>query len=116
MKPLFERSFAERAAEKLAYRPEYNDNGLVFAGITGNPVDEKTLARNIIERAKVPKIQYHDLRHTSITIMRKRGWSMKHVQVRGGWADIRTPGNVYYYLYTIRGMRIIYSNPTMMRF
>jgi hypothetical protein len=27
--------------------------------------------------------------------MLKRGWSMKHVQVRGGWADIRTPGNVY---------------------
>lgn len=59
---------------------------------------KKTLARHfnhIIERAGVPKIRYHDLRHTSITIMLKHGWSMKHVQVRGGWVDIWTPGNVY---------------------
>ncbi len=98
MVPLFEREFAERAAEKLAYGPGYNDNSLVFAGNTGNPVDEKTLARHfnqIIERAEVPKIRYHDLRHTCISILLKRGWSMKHVQVRGGWSDIRTPGNIY---------------------
>ncbi len=98
MVPLFEKEFAERAAEKLAYGPGYNDNGLVFAGCTGNPVDEKTLARHfnkIIDQAKVPRIRYHDLRHTCITILIKRGWSMKHVQVRGGWADIRTPGNIY---------------------
>jgi integrase len=98
MVPFFEKEFADRAAEKLAYGRGYSKNGLVFASYNGNPVKETTLRdhyKQIIERAGVPKMRFHDLRHTCITIMLKRGWSMKHVQVRGGWSDIETPGNLY---------------------
>lgn len=44
MKPPFEREFAERTTKKFTYGPGYNDNGLVFAGTTGNPVDEKNIS------------------------------------------------------------------------
>jgi integrase len=98
MVPFFKKEFADRAAEELAYGRGYSKNGLVFASYNGNPVKETTLRdhyNHIIKRAGLPQTRFHDLRHTCITIMLKRGWSMKHVQVRGGWADIKTPGNLY---------------------
>jgi integrase len=87
----------------LAYGPGYSKNGLVFASYNGNPVRETTLNEHykaIIKRAELPDMRFHGLRHTCITIMLKRGWSMKHVQVRGGWSDIKTPGNIYSHVTT----------------
>jgi integrase len=98
MVPFFEREFAERAKEKLAFGEGYKDHGLVFASYNGNPVKERTLNEHfekIIKRAGVPEIRFHDLRHTCITIMLKRGWSLKHAQERAHHADIRTTGNNY---------------------
>jgi len=98
MVPFFKREIAARAAEKLAYGPGYSDNDLLFASFNGNPVKERTLDKHykrIIERTGLPVIRFHDLRHTCITIMLKRGWSLKHAQTRAAHADIRTTGNVY---------------------
>lgn len=98
MVPLFEHEFSERAKEKLAFGEGYNDNSLVFASFNGNPVKERTLTEHynkIIEKAGIPKIRFHDLRHTGITIMLKAGWSLKHAQVRAHHADIKTTGNIY---------------------
>jgi integrase len=98
MVPFFKREIADRAAEKLAYGPDYSDNELLFASYNGNPVKERTLDehyKKIIERAKVPMIRFHDLRHTCITIMLKRGWSLKHAQTRAAHASIKTTGDIY---------------------
>lgn len=98
MVPFFEREFAERAKEKIAFGEGYNDNDLVFASYNGNPVKERTLNEHfkaVIKRAGLPEIRFHDLRHTCITIMLKRGWSLKHAQTRAAHADERTTANIY---------------------
>jgi integrase len=98
MVPFFKKEFADRTEEESTYGAGYSKNDLVFASYNGNPVKERTLDehyKKIIKIAKVPEMRFHDLRHTCITIMLKRGWSMKHVQTRGGWSDIKTPGNIY---------------------
>lgn len=98
MVPFFKREIAERAKEKLEYGPGYNDNELLFASYNGNPVKERTLNEHfkaIIKRAGLPDIRFHDLRHTCITIMLKRGWSLKHAQTRAAHASINTTGNIY---------------------
>lgn len=98
MVPFFEREFAERAKEKIAFGPGYNDNDLVFSSYNGNPVKERTLNdhfKAIVKRAGLPEIRFHDLRHTCITIMLKRGWSLKHAQNRAHHADERTTANIY---------------------
>jgi integrase len=98
MVPFFKREITERAKEKLEYGPGYNDNELLFASYNGNPVKERTLDEHykaIIKRAGIPEIRFHDLRHTCITIMLKRGWSLKHAQNRAAHADERTTANLY---------------------
>jgi integrase len=98
MIPFFKREFADRAAEKLKYGEGYSNNQLVFASFNGNPVKERTLDehyKKIIDRSGVPEIRFHDLRHTCITIMLKRGWSLKHAQTRAAHASIKTTGDTY---------------------
>jgi integrase len=98
MKPFFQREFAERKREKLAFGEGYNDRGLVFASYNGNPVKERTLEEHfnkIVAAAELPEIRFHDLRHTCITIMLKRGWSLKHAQNRAHHASVETTGDTY---------------------
>jgi integrase len=75
----------------LAVGPGYADRELVFATIKGTPILPNTLARayaKLIERAGVPRIRFHDLRHTSATLLLASGEHPKVVQERLGHASI----------------------------
>lgn len=75
----------------LAVGPGYSDRDLVFATHNGTPIHPNTLARafaRLIERAEVPSIRFHDLRHTSATVLLARGEHPKVVQERLGHASI----------------------------
>ncbi len=77
--------------QRLAAGPAYVDHDLVFATESGG-VDppERALAaiRQLIERAGVPAIRFHDLRHTNATIDLATGTHPKVVQERLGHASI----------------------------
>lgn len=48
-----------------------------------------------IEKNKVKKIRFHDLRHTSATILINEGTHAKVISERLGHADISTTMNIY---------------------
>lgn len=75
----------------LAIGQGYGDRELVFATVNGTPIHPNTLARaydKLIARAGVPRIRFHDLRHTSATILLASGEHPKVVQERLGHASI----------------------------
>jgi integrase len=75
----------------LAVGPAYADRDLVFATHNGTPIHPNTLARafeRLVVRADVPRIRFHDLRHTSATVLLARGEHPKVVQERLGHASI----------------------------
>jgi integrase len=75
----------------LAVGPGYGDRDLVFATVNGTPIHPNTLARaygKLIESAGVPRIRFHDLRHTSATLLLASGEHPKVVQERLGHASI----------------------------
>ena len=75
----------------LAVGPDYVDRDLVFATVNGTPIHPNTLSRayaKLIERAEVPRIRFHDLRHTSATLLLASGEHPKVVQERLGHASI----------------------------
>ena len=69
----------------------YEDRDLVFANDTGGLVHSNSLAlrfRRLIERAGVPSIRFHDLRHTCATLLLAQGVHPKVVQERLGHNNI----------------------------
>lgn len=65
----------DQAARRLA-APAWHDVGTVFDRGDGNPVAQQTMStrhRLTCDRAGVPRIRMHDLRHTSATLLMERG-------------------------------------------
>jgi integrase len=76
---------------RLALGPAWQDEGNVFTNETGGPLHVNRLAyrfTKLIERARVPRIRFHDLRHTSATLLLAQGVHPKIVQERLGHAKI----------------------------
>lgn len=74
------------------------NEGLMFTDITGNPILPWRVSRafdQAVADLGLPRIRFHDLRHTSATIGLASGESLKEVSSRLGHADIAITANVY---------------------
>jgi integrase len=62
----------------------YQDQGLVFTTDTGAPVNPSNLRQRsfsqVLNRAGLPHMRFHDLRHTCATLLLSRGVHPKFVQ------------------------------------
>jgi integrase len=70
---------------------DYQDQGLIFPGERGQPMRPYTLTgklERILKRAGLPKIRFHDLRHTCATLLLSKGVHPKFVQELLGHATI----------------------------
>jgi integrase len=80
-----------QAERRLELGPVYADNGLVFASPTGHPLDDSNLRRafgRIVAEAGLPRLRFHDLRHTAATLMLQAGVHPKVVSERLGHATV----------------------------
>jgi len=83
---------------RLAVAEMYEDRGYVFANDTGGYLHANTLYRrfhDLIIRADVPVIRFHDLRHTSATLLLAEGVHGKIVQERLSHANIAMTLDLY---------------------
>lgn len=81
------RHLAAQAAVRLAVGPGYADQGLVFAAGDGGPLNPAKEAEKFgrrIARAGVPRIRWHDLRHSHASHLLKAGVNIKVVSRRFG--------------------------------
>lgn len=86
--------------EKLAAGGNYIDEDFVFAGHTGQPLDERNIIRRhfkpLLERSGIStRVRLYDLRHTCATLMLRAGVNPKVVSERLGHADITLTLNTY---------------------
>lgn len=90
---------AEQNAQRLALGDRWRDNDLVFTDGTGGPLRAQNVMRRsfvpLLERAGLPHIRFHDLRHSAASIMLALGVSLKTVQEILGHANIATTGDIY---------------------
>ncbi|MFB5190685.1 tyrosine-type recombinase/integrase [Alicyclobacillus fastidiosus] len=81
----------QQAQEKLLVGQENEDYDLVVASQFGKPVTARALDKSwysLREKAGVPKIRFHDLRHTHASLMLLQGIHPKIVSERLGHANI----------------------------
>lgn len=88
---------------KMRLGAAYEDQDLVVATWTGSPVDPADINKDFkigCEFANVPKIRFHDLRHTHATLLLQLSENPKVVSERLGHSDITITLNTYSYVLT----------------
>ena len=77
----------------------YGDAGLVFTSEVGtliNPTNPRRRSfASLLEKAKVPKVRFHDLRHTCATLLFSRNVHPKDVQQLLGHSNISITLDTY---------------------
>lgn len=90
---------ARQMAEMERLGDLYRDEGLVFTTEAGTLINPTNLRKRsltpLLERAKLPKIRFHDLRHTCATLLFGKGVHPKHVQELLGHANVAITLDTY---------------------
>ena len=90
---------AQQAEERLALGPAWKDLDLVFTSVVGGYVDANNLRHRafpkLLERAELPRIRFHDLRHSAATLLLSLGVHPKVVQELLGHSQISVTLDTY---------------------
>lgn len=84
--------------ERLAMGSAWEDWGLVFTSTRGRPLDSSNVTRSLrklLQHADLPRIRFHDLRHTAATLLLARGVSPRVVMETLGHSQISLTMNTY---------------------
>ncbi len=87
-----------QAEERLRIGAAWDDGDLVFCSATGRPITASGLRRSyepLLKRAGLPRMRFHDLRHTSATLLLGRGVHPKVVSEMLGHTRISTTLDLY---------------------
>lgn len=85
-------------AERLAAGSRWRDSGLVFTTSTGTPLDATNVVRGfrrVLERAALPRMRYHDLRHACASLLLAQGVELRTIMEILGHSQISTTANLY---------------------
>ena len=84
--------------ERIAWGPAWNEAGLVFTREDGSPLRPEYATRHfqaLAEKAGLPVIRLHDLRHTNASLALDAGVSLKVVSERLGHSQIAITADLY---------------------
>ena len=84
------RSHRKRQLEEKLRTPDYEDSGLVFASRKGTPLDAQNIVNRyfkpLLERAGLPPVRFHDLRHSCLSLLAQHGEPIRDLQALAGHA------------------------------
>ena len=90
---------ARQATERLAAGAAWQDRGLVFADETGRPLSGIHVLRYeilpLLKRAGLPRIRFHDLRHSCATLLLGRSVNPKIVSEMLGHSAVAITLDLY---------------------
>ena len=89
----------QRQLERRLKALAWEDNGFVFANEVGRPMTPQNLTQRsfhpLLDRAGLPRMRFHDLRHTAATLLLAQGVHPKIVQEMLGHASISLTLDTY---------------------
>ncbi len=89
---------ARQTRERLRLGERWIDHGLVFTSEHGLPLDGNTLTKRfqaMLKRIGLPRMRFHDLRHSSASLLLSQGIPARMVMERLGHSDIGLTLNTY---------------------
>lgn len=95
----------EENDNKFLFKSEYIQSDYVFKWPNGKPFSPdfvtKSFQRVLINNG-YPKLRFHDLRHSTASILHEMNWDLKDIQAWLGHSDIRTTSDVYTHISNLR--------------
>jgi integrase len=88
--------------EQVISGPGWNDAGLVFCSTAGTPIDPSNLLSQfagLLKQAGLPKLRFHDLRHTYAALSIAAGVDLYTLSRRMGHKSISVTADKYGHLY-----------------
>jgi integrase len=92
----------EQDLERAVAGDRWVDTGYIFTDPEGRSLNEHRLRKHhdaLIAKAEVPRLTFHELRHTYTSLALLKGISAKEVQRRLGHASITTTYDIYAHTY-----------------
>jgi integrase len=89
---------ARKLEERLRAGSRWRESGLVFTSSIGTPLNSRNVVRSFhrtLERAGLPHIRFHDLRHSCASLMLAQGISPRTVMETLGHSQIGLTLNTY---------------------
>jgi integrase len=89
---------------RIKYKKEWVENGLIFSNCYGGPIYARNLVtefHKLLYKAELPRIRFHDLRHTACSLMLNNNVSPIVVSKRLGHAKTSITLDVYGHLIPI---------------
>ena len=90
-------------AQKSIMGSRWKENGLVFPSLAGTPSNPSNLRKEflkVLDRAGLPRIRFHDLRHTAASLMLSNGIPLNVVSNRLGHSQPSTTLDIYAHLFS----------------
>jgi integrase len=84
--------------QKLLAGDRWKKHGMIFTTSIGTYIDQTKVSRefkHILRKANLPDIRFHDLRHTSISILLDIGTPVNTVQSRAGHSKASVTTDIY---------------------
>jgi integrase len=95
------RDHQRRQGAERVDNPDRVEQGFVFAGPLGSPLDASAVTRTLqrhLADAGLPRQRFHDLRHAAASLMLARGASMREIADMLGHSTPSLTANVYSHL------------------
>lgn len=87
--------------DKEIFGDSYQDNDYICKWVDGRPILPNYVTqkfKEIITKNDLEPIRFHDLRHSSASLLIQLGFSLKDIQEWLGHGDVSTTGNIYTHL------------------
>ena len=100
--PIIKNMFLElkkcRENNRLLFGSEYQESDYVFTWEDGRAYTPDYVSKHfkkILEQNDLPIITFHNLRHSTTSILLEKGWDIKSIQLWARHADVKTTLNIY---------------------
>lgn len=92
---------SQQLQEKLLAGSRWQDSGLVFTTTIGTPLDARNVIRQyhaILEKAKLRRYRFHELRHSCASLLLVQGVPLKTISDILGHSQIRVTADYYVHI------------------
>ena len=91
----------EQEENKALFGSGYNDTGYVFCWDNGNFYKPEYIShkfKEIIKTSGLPPMRFHDIRHSTASILFDMGWDIERIKAWLRHSDIKTTSDIYVHI------------------